>query len=131
MLTKRQSLGVDLLQMVGQMAEKEIESDLRLWTQKAMIAVLGSDRIKATEQGGFLWNLIFGQQDVAQTAETETKKTAVVTAGVTAQTAEQKAGSAAGLAAQAAAGSSQILNNAYVAATGAYSALSSIPGGRP
>jgi hypothetical protein len=125
--TKRQSLNADLLQLAGQLVEKEIESDVTMWTEKALQAVLGSERIKVTEQGGALWNLLFNQQDVAQTTTTEAAKTGAVTAGVTSRTAIEKSGAAMGLATQATTGSSAIMNDAYQAAAATYAAVAQIP----
>lgn len=126
-LTKRQSLGADLLQLSGQLIQRELADDLKLWTQKALIALLGQERIKVTEQGGFLYNLLFNRQDVAQTQVAETAKTGAVVGGVAARTVAEKAGATQGLAAQATADSTAIMNSAYTGAAGAYSAVAQIP----
>lgn len=123
----RQTLGLSMLQFVGQMVEQELQADLRLWTEKALIAVVGQGKIKATEQGGFLYDLLFDRQEVTQATATEAAKTSAVVAGVAAQTAAKQAGATEGLAAQAIAGSAAILNDAYQAAAATYSSVAQIP----
>lgn len=122
-LSKRRSLGADLLQMAGKFVEEEIASDLKLWTEKGLIALLGSDRIKATQQGGFLYNLLFNEKDVASTASAEAQKTAAVTAGVTARTGTEVAGASASSDASVKAGSISIMNDAYESAAHAFNAI--------
>jgi hypothetical protein len=127
LLTKRQSLKVDLEQMALQLAEKELEADARLWTEKALIALLGEGKIKATQQGGLLAQLLFNRQELAATVQTQGEKNAAVTAGTSTQNAIQSAGNMQGLAQSISVGTAQVSNNAMVGASGAMSAVASIP----
>lgn len=124
----RQTLAQSLEQFALDLVEKEIEADVRLWSEKALIALAGEGRIKATEQGGFLYSMIFNKEDVAQTQAGEAEKTGAVTAGVTAQTAIKSAGAATSSTVEAVADSKSIMNSAYTSAAAAYkSVMQSVP----
>lgn len=67
------------------------------------------------------------KKEITLLFEHEAQKTAAVGAGEAARLAEKESAHAAGAAADAAAGSATILNDAYKAAAGAYSAVAEIP----
>jgi hypothetical protein len=125
--SKRQGLGKDLEQIGLQMLERQIEYYLKEYTEHAMMNLKKLVSDKATTQQSDAFAL---QSSVRQTTLTQTQQAAqigAVTAGVAAQNAAQSAGKAAGMAQSVAMGSAQISNDAMVGASGAYSALASIP----
>jgi hypothetical protein len=125
--SKRQGLGKDLEQIGLQMLERQVEYYLKEYTERAMMNLRKLVSDKATTQQSDALAL---QSSIQQTALTQTQQAAqvgAVTAGVTAQNAAQSAGKAAGMAQSVAMGSAQIGNDAMVGASGAYSALASIP----
>lgn len=71
-LTKRYTLTQDLIQLSGQLVEKEITDDIKYYTTKLLYNALGLASDKTTEQGGLLVHLL-----------TETEKTSATQAGVT------------------------------------------------
>ncbi len=125
--SKRQGLGADLRQIGLKMLEDEITNDLKALTEHELVnlGMLNADKVTAQEgmlahAASWLLQTAFAKQQVAA-------QTASITAGVTAQNAAQSAGKAAGMAEAVAMGSAQISNDAMVGASGAYSALASIP----
>jgi hypothetical protein len=125
--SKRQGLGKDLEQIGLQMLQRQIEYYLKEYTEHAMMNLkkLVSDRM-TTQQS----DALALRSSTQQTTLTQTQQAAqvgAVTAGVAAQNAAQSAGKAAGMAQSVAMGSAQISNDAMVGASGAYSALASIP----
>ncbi|MGH6990164.1 MAG: hypothetical protein ACREFD_14655 [Stellaceae bacterium] len=88
-LTRRQSLSRSLLEMAGQLVESEIASDLRYFTNYALLSALGLDIDRRTAQQGLLAHLF-----------AESQKTTATTAGVAARSAAETTGAGTSLIAQ-------------------------------
>lgn len=125
--TKRQGLLLDLEEIGARMLQSEIANDIKAMTehQAVNLGILASD--KATAQEGLLFKLGSYLFDKTSFATTEAAKTAAAAAGESARLAVKTAGLAAGSAQDVAAGSAQILNDAYKAAAGTYQSVSQIP----
>ncbi len=110
----------NLTQSLAQFAQREVEdeiaSDLEYYTAKVLYNQLGLNSDEMTAKGGLLVHLL-----------TEGQKTGATAAGEAARLATKEAAHAAGAAADVASGSASILNDAYKAAAGAYSAVVGIP----
>jgi hypothetical protein len=115
-LTKRQSLSADLLQIGANLAERLIESDVKYYTEKELLALEGESTAKMTEQGGVIAHLM---AEIAKTGATE--------AGVAERTATVSAGASAQSGAEASASSAMIIGDAAKAAAGVYAQVAQIP----
>jgi hypothetical protein len=127
LFTKRQTLGEDLVQMVGRFLEKELSADLKYWTERGLLALEGVNSEKATEQGGVLMHAVMELTKTASTGTSQSAQTGAVVAGVAARKSAETAGATASGVANIAAGAAQIANDAHIAAANAYAAMSSIP----
>ena len=115
-LSRRQKLSVDLLQIGTQLLESEIGNDLKYYTNHLLYNALGLADDQKTAQGGLLVHLL-----------SETQQTSATAMGVATRTEAAESGAAAGKAAQAAAGSATIASDAMQAAAGTYAAVAQIP----
>ncbi|MEI9992750.1 MAG: hypothetical protein WDM86_22285 [Rhizomicrobium sp.] len=115
-LSGRANLGQEILSIGARMLEEEITNDLKYATERELLEAEVGSAAAMREQGGLLVHLL-----------TEGQKTGATINGVGARVAAENAGHAEGMAASVAAGSAEILNNAYRAASGAYAALAGIP----
>jgi hypothetical protein len=127
LLTKRQSLGVDMLQMAGHFLERELAADLKYWTERGLLAIEGVDSEKTAEQSGVLMHGLMSLLKTDTTQTSQTTQTAATVAGVAARTSAEKAGQSAGLLAQVEAGSKAVMNDAYQAAAATWAAVAQIP----
>jgi hypothetical protein len=126
-LSKRQSLAVDLGQIGLRLAESEIANDLRYYSSHLMYNALGLASDTATERGGLLVHLLSEQQKATATTASQAQQTAAVNAGAAAQQAAQASAQTAGMGTSIALGSAQIGNDAAKAAAGTYAAIAEIP----
>lgn len=115
-LSGRKSLASAVLASTADMVTREIELDAKYATMRAFYTTSEMAMQKQAATGGLLAHLIAEQ---IKTAATVTGEEARVTA--------KKGALAQGMEADVAAGSAQVMNNAYKAASGAYSAVAGIP----
>ena len=112
----RSSLSQSLEQMGLRMVEQEIANDLKYLTAHILFANLGLETDRSAATGGMLVHLLG-----------EDQKTAATVAGETARLTAKQSAQVVGAAQDVAAGSATIANDAYKAASGAYSAVAGIP----
>lgn len=96
--------------------KKELAADIAYYTKKMLLSKEDFAADQAHEQGGILVH-----------AFAEAQKTAATTAGEATRVGEKASAAAAGSAIDVASGSAQIMNDAYKAAAGTYSAVAQIP----
>jgi hypothetical protein len=148
-MSHRKTFAQSLTSVMQTMVQKEIENDVKAMTTRILLSNTEEAAKKATEQGGFLYHMMVGQQKVVADAANAAKSTATVAAGANSQTAATTAGQAtetaattAGAAARteaqtaadataataaATAGLVQIKIDAGVAAAGAGASVAAIP----
>jgi hypothetical protein len=122
-LTKRKTLSSTIIQLSSDAVTKEIANDIKAYTTKVLL----NNSTKALEQGGFLYHLLFQQQQTAATISAQTAQTSAVTAGNTTRQAADAAAAATAKAETAATGPPQVMSDAAVAAAGAFAATALIP----
>jgi len=126
-----QSLWTSLRQVGLHFLQQMIADDIKVWTERKLLAAEGVAAENAVEHGGFI-NLfrLLGQKtaanEVSWTTQTgqvisgQAAQTAAVATGTAAQTAIKQAGAAESNAAEAESDSTSILNSAYTAAASAF-----------
>jgi hypothetical protein len=82
-LSRRKSLSQSLIQMSGQLVEREIANDLRAMTTRILLYNETGSAQKAAEQGGLLYHLAVQMQQLIATRMSQAGQTAAVTAGGT------------------------------------------------
>lgn len=126
-LTKRQGLSADLLQVGSNLITREISDDLKAVTTRLAFHESAQASEKALQQGGYLYHLLMQTQSTTATAASQTSQTAAVAAGVTAQNTARASGQAAGKAMQSSLAVSTVTSDAAQAAAGAMASVASIP----
>jgi hypothetical protein len=127
LLSKRKSLSQSLVQIGGQLVQKEIENDIKAMTTKLLLAKSEEASKKALEQGGLLYHLLTETQKTGATATGETARTVAATAGDTARLGVQATTAVASKAISKTTGSSTVMADAAKAFSGTYAAVAQIP----
>jgi hypothetical protein len=127
LLTRRKSLTQSLMQMSGQLVEKEIANDLKAVTERIALHLQGATAEKAIEQGGFIFHQAMELEKALATKMQQAAQTAAVTAGGSAQTAAMSAAAASAKAVSASVGTSTVMSDAAKAAAGTFASVAQIP----
>jgi len=127
LLTRRKSLTQSLMQMSGQLVEKEIANDLKAVTERIALHLQGATAEKAIEQGGFIFHQAMELEKAIATKMQQAAQTAAVTAGGSAQTAAMSAAAASAKAVSASVGTSTVMSDAAKAAAGTFASVAQIP----
>jgi len=127
LITKRKSLGQDLIQIGRQFITKELEDDIKAYTTRMLLSNTEEARKKALGQGGLLFHTQTELQKTNATISSETAQTSAEVSGDAARLASQTSAATASKAVSAEAGASQVMADAAKAASGAYSAVAGIP----
>lgn len=126
-LTKRQGLSADLLQVGSNLITREISDDLKAVTTRLAFHESAQASEKALQQGGYLYHLLMQTQSTTATTAAQSAQTAAVASGVTAQNTARASGQAAGKAMQSSLAVSTVTSDAAQAAAGAIASVASIP----
>lgn len=126
-LTKRQSLALDLEQVGARFVESEIENLVKVLTEHELmnLGIIASDT--ARTQAGFLATLLGLGQQTSATVAAEGAKTAATTAGATTRAATEATAVTAGKVAESTANVASAESYAAVAAAGAAASQAFIP----
>jgi hypothetical protein len=116
LLSGRMTAMQALLQLSGQLIEKEIANDLRAVTTRLLLAKNEETEKDALKQGGLLYHIF-----------AEEAKTGATITGVETRTAAEQAGAAASNATQATNADKSVLTNAGDAASSVYAQIAKIP----
>jgi len=126
-LSGRESMSQIELGIAKDLVQKEIENDLHYVSQKLLLNAEGLASDQMTAKGGLLVSLLGLTQKTAATVSANATQTASTVAAQATQTAAQVAGAGAGMAASKMMNQQTVLQDAGVAAAGAYAAVSKIP----
>jgi len=123
----RETLGQILERLALETATKEIEADVRYWTEHALLnAEIGASDA-ATEKGGLLIHLLTQTQKTAAVVTSQTAQTAATAAGNAARVTSDATAATTSKAITAATAGPAIMADAAQAAGGAYKAVVGIP----